>query len=77
MQSLLKPVDLGLGILVGILCLHTPLILNQTTATTTKTKGSYWYRQLEEHGDFFSRHVVSLGCLSSKALGSGDLLDLR
>lgn len=40
LESLLMPVDLGLGILVGILCLHTPLILNQTTATTTKTKGS-------------------------------------
>lgn len=43
MESLLKPVDLGLGILVGIFCLHTALILNQTTATTTKTKSSYWY----------------------------------
>lgn len=42
-ESLLMPVDLGLGILVGTLCLHTPLILNQTTATTTKTKDSYWY----------------------------------
>lgn len=41
-ESLLMPVDLGLGILVGILCLHTPLILNQTTAATTKIKGSYY-----------------------------------
>lgn len=38
--SLLMPVDLGLGILVGILCLYTPLILNETTATTTKKKSS-------------------------------------
>lgn len=68
------PVDLGLGILVGILCLHTPLILNQTTAATTKIKGSYYMNYMIGRKLSFFKACSQFGDLTLKAQGSGNLV---
>lgn len=68
------PVDLGLGILVGILCLHTPLILNQTTEATTKIKGSYQMIYMIGRKWSFFKAFSQFEGLTLKAQSSGNLV---